>query len=95
MTILASGLGVLGFWALDLCMGWNAMYEAFGFAAPSRHALLLPPDRSASHRTPSPFFLTPCLSALSRTFEYEADTFRCGRPPSSEALGSALTKLNV
>jgi STE24 endopeptidase len=91
MTILASGLGVLGFWALDLCMGWNAMYEAFGFAAPSRHALLLIVGLASD---PLAFFLTPCLSALSRTFEYEADTFAAAAT-SSEALGSALTKLNV
>lgn len=91
MTAVSVLFGFLSFWTLDLCMGWTAMYAAFGFAAPSRHALLLIVGLISG---PATFFLTPCFSALSRRHEYEADAFAAAAA-SPEALGSALTKLNV
>lgn len=91
MTAVSVAFGFLAFWVLDRCMGWTAMYEAFGFDGPSRHALLLIVSLASG---PATFFLTPCLAALSRKHEYEADAF-AAEATSTEALGSALTKLNV
>ena len=72
MTAVSAVIGFLMFWVLDLCLGWTELYAAFGFAAPSRHALLLVVSLISG---PATFFLTPCLAALSRRHEYEADAF--------------------
>ena len=91
MTAIAILFSFAGFWVLDLCMGWGNLYAAFGFASPSRHALLLIVGLISG---PATFFLTPLLSGLSRKHEYEADAFAAAAT-SAEAMGSALTKLNV
>ncbi len=91
MTAISVVFGFLAFWALDLCMGWKELYAAFGFASPSRHALILIVSLISG---PATFFLTPCFAALSRRFEYEADAF-ASEATSAAALSSALVKLNV
>jgi STE24 endopeptidase len=105
MTALSIAFSFLGFWILDRLMGWGAMYEAFGFAAPSKHALLL---ILALVSGPATFFLTPAFSAWSRKHEYEADKFAvealaskaraadiyAARAAGAGALSSALIRLN-
>jgi STE24 endopeptidase len=90
MTFLSIILSFIGFWVLALCMGWNDLYAAFGFAAPSKHALLLIVSLVSG---PATFFLTPWFSALSRKHEYEADAF-AALATSAGAMGGALRKLN-
>lgn len=90
MTFLSIIMSFVGFWVLALCMGWNDLYAAFGFAASSKHALLLIVSLVSG---PATFFLTPCFSALSRKHEYEADAF-AALATSAEAMGGALRKLN-
>jgi STE24 endopeptidase len=90
MTFITIIFSFAAFWVLDLCMNWKDLYAAFGFAAPSKHALLFIVSLISG---PATFFLTPCFSALSRKHEYEADAF-AARATSPAAMGSALTKLN-
>ncbi len=90
MTAIAVLFGFVAFWVLDRCMGWGALYAAFGFPGPSKHALLLIVSLVAG---PATFFLTPLLALLSRKHEYEADAF-AARATSGEAMGGALRKLN-
>jgi STE24 endopeptidase len=90
MTAIAILFSFVAFWALDRCMGWAALYAAFGFSGPSKHALLLIVSLAAG---PATFFLTPLLAILSRKHEYEADAF-AARATSGKAMGGALRKLN-
>jgi STE24 endopeptidase len=90
MTAVSIAFSFLGFWLLALCMDWRALYAAFGFAGPSKHALLL---ILALVTGPATFFLTPAFSAWSRKHEYEADDF-AAKAAGAEALTSALIKLN-
>ena len=80
----------LVFWVLSLMMGYLALYAAFGFAAPSKHALLLILGLVSG---PATFFLTPAFSAWSRRREYQADAF-AAEATGSEALASSLVRLN-
>ncbi len=90
MTVIAVLFSFIVFWVLNLFMGWKALYAAFGFSGPSKHALLLIVSLVAG---PATFFLTPLLALLSRKHEYEADAF-AARATSREAMGSALRKIN-
>jgi STE24 endopeptidase len=84
---LSIGLSLAAFFALDRMMGWGALYAAFGFAEPSRHAILLVLGLAAG---PATFFLEPLLSAWSRSREYEADAFAVRALGSGAPLESAL-----
>lgn len=90
MTAVSIALSFLSFRVLDLMMDWGALYSAFGFAAASKHALLL---ILALVSGPATFFLTPAFSAWSRKHEYEADAF-AARASGGAALASALIRLN-
>jgi STE24 endopeptidase len=90
MTAVSIALSFAVFWALDLLMGWKALYAAFGFALPSKHALLL---ILALVSGPATFFLTPAFSAWSRRHEYAADAY-AARAAGTDALASALVRLN-
>ncbi len=90
MTGVSIAFYFLGFWVLSLLMGWPELYAAFGFAAPSRHAILLILGLVSG---PATFFLTPLFSAWSRAHEREADRF-AAEATSPEALSSALVRLN-
>ncbi len=89
-SIVSIALSFVAFWILDLFMDWGALYAAFGFVAPSKHALLL---ILALVTGPATFFLAPAFSAWSRKHEYEADAYSA-RAAGSEALASALVRLN-
>ena len=89
-SIVSIAFSFLVFWVLALFMGWRALYAAFGFAAPSKHALLLILGLVSG---PATFFLAPAFSAWSRKHEYEADAFSA-RAAGAEALASALVRLN-
>ena len=89
MTALSIALSFATFWILDLLMRWSDLYTAFGFAAPSKHAILL---ILALVSGPATFFLAPAFSAWSRAHEYQADAF-AAKAAGAEALGSSLVKL--
>jgi STE24 endopeptidase len=96
MTLASVAFSFLGFWVLDLMMGWKELYAAFGFALASRHALLL---ALALVSGPATFFLAPAFSAWSRKREYEADAYAAAnagasREEGARALSSALVRLN-
>jgi STE24 endopeptidase len=90
MTAASIAFSFVGFWVLALLMGWPELYAAFGFSAPSKHALLLILGLVSG---PATFFLTPAFSAWSRKHEYEADRF-AAEATGPEALSSALLRLN-
>jgi STE24 endopeptidase len=90
MTAVSIAFSFIGFWILELLMGWQALYAAFGFAEVSKHALLLIVSLLAG---PATFFLTPAFAAWSRAHEYQADAFSA-KAAGAEALASALIKLN-
>jgi STE24 endopeptidase len=90
MTALSIVLSFATFWVLDLLMRWSELYAAFGFAEPSKHAILL---ILALVSGPATFFLAPAFSAWSRKHEYQADSFAV-EAAGAEALGSSLVKLS-
>ena len=87
---LSVALSFLCFRIIDLAMGWGPLYAAFGFAEPSRHALLLILSLVAG---PAAFFVEPAFSAWSRRHEYQADAY-AARSAGAASLSSALVKLN-
>ncbi len=89
-TIVSIALSFVAFWVLDRFMGWGALYAAFAFAEPSKHALLL---ILALVSGPATFFLAPVFSAWSRKREYEADAY-AAKAAGADALSSALVRLN-
>jgi STE24 endopeptidase len=92
MTIASVALSFVAFWVLDLLMGWGQLYAAFGFAAPSKHAIILILGIVSG---PATFFLNPVFSAWSRRHEYQADRFAAEAfDGGAAALSSALVRLN-
>jgi STE24 endopeptidase len=89
-TIVSIVFSFLSFWILAVLMNWSARYSAFGFAAASKHALLLILGIVSG---PATFFLTPAFSAWSRKHEFAADAFSTDAT-GAEALSSALLRLN-
>ena len=90
MTAVSIVLSFIGFWLLSLLMAWPELYAAFGFAGPSKEAILLIYGLISG---PATFFFTPLLSAWSRRHEYEADRY-AAEASSAAALSSALLRLN-
>ncbi len=78
------------FWVLSLLKDWGALYAGFGFASPSKEALLLVLGLASG---PFTFFLTPLFSLWSRKREYEADRW-AAEQVGSAAMGSSLLKLS-
>lgn len=105
MTIVSIAFSFFGFWVLDRFMAWGALYSAFGFAAASKHALLV---ILALVSGPATFFLAPVFSAWSRKHEYQADKYAVealesaaraadnlsAKATGAAALSSALIRLN-
>lgn len=90
MAAASVAFSFIAFRALDLLMGWGALYGAFGFAEPSKHALLLIAGLAAG---PATFLLAPFFSAWSRKHEYEADAY-AARAAGAASIASALLRLN-
>ncbi len=100
-TILSVAFSFLTFKILAALMAWPELYAAFGFASPSKHAMLLVLGLVSG---PATFFLAPAFSAWSRKHEYEADAFAAAAIASNaraasgargdDALSSALLRLN-
>jgi STE24 endopeptidase len=81
----------LTFFVLSLLLEWNALFTAFGFAEPSRHAALALFSLTGGAFT---FFLDPVWSWLSRRHEFEADRYSAKLVGSSAPLRSSLLRLN-
>jgi STE24 endopeptidase len=82
--------GVLSF-VLSLLAEWTPLYEAFGFAAPSAHALLALLALCGGAFT---FWFTPLSSWYSRRHEFAADAYAVRLAAQPQALQSALIGLN-
>jgi STE24 endopeptidase len=89
-TVASVALSFAAFFALELMMGWEALYAAFGFAGRSKHALLLILGLVSG---PATFFMVPAFSAWSRRHEHAADRF-AAREVGPKPLSSALIRLN-
>ena len=90
MTAVSIAFSFLSFWALSVLMAWPELYAAFGFASPSKHAMLLILGLVSG---PATFFLAPAFAAWSRRHEYQADAFAAAAA-GVEPLCSALARLN-
>jgi STE24 endopeptidase len=90
---LALGIGsmALTFFVLSLLLEWPALFTAFGFAEPNRHAALALFSLAGGAFT---FFLDPLWSWLSRRHEFEADRYSAKLVGSSAPLRSSLVRLN-
>ncbi len=82
---------LVGLFALSRLVAWPPFFHAFGFPAPSFQAALVLLSLGGGAFT---FFLEPAQAWLSRRHEYEADAFSVALTGNSEALKSALVRLN-
>jgi STE24 endopeptidase len=81
---------VLSLWVLSRLATWPPLFQAFGFAAPSFHALLALASLGGGAFT---FFLAPISSWISRRHEYQADRYAVRLTGLGPALASALARL--
>jgi STE24 endopeptidase len=90
---LALGVGsmALTFFILSLLLEWPALFSAFGFSGPSRHAALALFSFAGGAFT---FLVDPFWSWLSRRHEFEADRFSARVIGSSAPLRASLLRLN-
>jgi STE24 endopeptidase len=84
-------VSLAGFWILSLLLHWAPLYQAFGFAQPGYHSLLV---LLAFCSGPFTFFLQPLFTMRSRKQEYEADRFAVQGVGSGAGLKSALLRLS-
>lgn len=85
-------LTFLMFRLLALVLPYEPLYRAFGFAAPSYHALLV---ILALASGPLTFAFTPLFSFWSRKHEYEADRFAAEAAGTPRHLTGALLRLGT
>jgi STE24 endopeptidase len=88
---ISTAISLAGFWILSLLVHWEPLYQAFGFAQPGYHSLLV---LLAFCSGPFTFFLQPLFTARSRKQEYEADRFAVQGVGSAAGLKSALLRLS-
>ena len=89
LSIVTSGAF---FFILSLLLPYRPLYEAFGFAAPGYHSLLVILAVCAG---PVTFLLRPLFSTLPRRYEYQADRFAARALGGGAAvLSRALIKLH-
>jgi STE24 endopeptidase len=88
---ISTALSLAGFWILSLLVHWTPLYQAFGFAQPGYHSLLV---LLAFCSGPFTFFLQPLFTIRSRRQEYEADRFAVQGVGSAAGLKSALLRLS-
>ena len=74
----------------SLLLDYAPLFRAFGFSAPSPHALLVILAFCAG---PFTFLFKPVFTMLSRKFEYKADAFAVHHIESAEALKAGLIRL--
>lgn len=89
LSSLASTLIV--FFLISQALGWAPLFRAFSFDGPSYHAILF---ILMFFSSPFTYFLTPLLSRISRSHEYQADRFARDVMKGPEALQNGLAKLN-
>ncbi len=84
-------LSLAGFWIVNLLMGWQPLYQAFGFQRPGYQAILV---LLAFCSGPFLYFLQPLFSMRSRRQEFGADRFAVRGVGSAKGLRSALLRLS-
>ncbi len=82
--------GIL-FYIIHVLLGWQALYEAFGFAHAGYHAILIIAGLCLS---PFSLFLAPLSNSWSRKHEYQADSY-AAEVSDPQAMKGALLKLGV
>jgi STE24 endopeptidase len=87
VSVLMLGISLF---LVDLLMGFDALYRAFGFTEPSPHAILV---ILAFCSGPFTFFLKPLFTAWSRKHEYRADRYALEHAEKPRALESGLVRL--
>lgn len=70
--LLAFSVMFAGFYVLNLLLGWENLYKAFGFESSSYYGIII---LIALYSNPFTFFLSPVFNIFSRRNEYEADRF--------------------
>lgn len=91
--MLAVNLALLlaGLYLLSVLAAWPALFQGFGFAAPSFHAAVALAMLGGGAFT---FLLTPLATALSRRHEFQADAYSVALLRLPEALKSALVRMS-
>jgi STE24 endopeptidase len=89
--ILGTATTLVGFFVLGLLAQWPPLFQAFGFAAPSPHALLALVALGGGAFT---FWMEPLSAWWSRRHEYEADAYSVDVAGMPEALKTALAGLS-
>jgi len=89
--LLSLAMMLLGLWVVSLLLHYPPFFQAFGFAGPSYHAVIVLFSFCSG---PFTFFLSPLGSILSRKYEYEADRFAVQATGSGDGLIQALLKLS-
>lgn len=82
---------ILGFWLLSLVLGYESLPVAVGFDRAVIHTSMI---SLALVLGPFLYFASPLFSALSRTFEYQADRFAVRAVESWKGLAGALISLS-
>lgn len=80
-----------GFWVLSLLLGYQPLFDAFGFRSPSNYAGLVLISFAFE---PVTYFIGPLFAVLSRRFEYQADHFAMQATGSADHLIGALLALS-
>lgn len=88
LSVLMLGISLF---LVDLLMGFQALYTAFGFSESSPHAILV---ILAFCSGPFTFFLKPLFTSLSRRHEYRADRYALEHARKPRALESGLIRLS-
>jgi STE24 endopeptidase len=89
--VLSMGSTLAALYILSLLAPWPPLYAAFGFPAPSPHALLALLALGGGAFT---FWLEPLSAWWSRRHEYEADAYAVRLAGAPDALKSALVGLS-
>ncbi len=79
------------FFLTAAALGWNDLFEAFGYAGPSYHGILV---ILLYFTSPVSFILSPLGNRRSRKQEYEADAYACDAVENKDDLSGALLKLS-
>lgn len=90
MMAVSFVLTLAGLLVVDFFLGYAPLFQAFGFRAPSSHAVLVILSFCSG---PFTFFLTPIFTSFSRRHEFEADRFAAVRGGLGSELKSALLAL--
>ena len=88
--VVSFALTLLSFWVIDLLLGSDVLFSAFGFGRSSAHGLLIILSFCSG---PFTFMLKPLFTSWSRRHEYQADRFAARSGVGAGHLKAALLTL--